>query len=66
MSSGIVKSIKRYNHIYVANVLSGLGYYWKSAHRRPTNIERMVEGISRVELEHILAELEAKYAWAKR
>lgn len=66
MSSGIVKSIKRFGHIPVANVMGGLGYYWKPAHRRPTNVERMVEGLSRAVLERVLAELKAKYAWAKR
>lgn len=66
MGSGIVKSIKGFGEIPVANVMGGLGYYWKPAHRRPANVERMVEGLSRAVLERILAELEAKYAWAKK
>lgn len=66
MASGIVKSLKRYGHIPVANVMGGLGYCWEPAHRRPTNIERMVEGLSRAVLERILAELVVKYGWAKR
>ena len=54
MKSGIVRSIKRYHHIEVANALYALGYRWMQPHRKPTNVERMVACLSRSQLLAVL------------
>lgn len=58
MNSSIVRSIKKYNHVAVANAVSEIGWGWHNPKRRPTNIERMLVGIPRQELVRILAILE--------
>jgi hypothetical protein len=58
MSSGIVKRIKHHHHIYVANALFALGYRWPNPKRRPTNIERMLEGLPRDVLLAVLHRIE--------
>lgn len=57
MSSGIVREIKRFGHIKVANEMYWLGYRWDKPHRRPTNIEVMLESVPRHHLEIILQRL---------
>ena len=66
MSSGIVRNIKRFDSTQVANAMYFMGYRWDNPKRRPTNIERMVEGLSRVELVQLLDYLEEHSAWRKR
>lgn len=56
--SHIVRSIKKYHHVRVANAMSALGWGWKNPKRRPTNIERMLEGVPRIDLVLILRHLE--------
>lgn len=58
MKSSIVRSIKKYNHVQVANALWKLGYGWRNPKHRPTNIERMVNGLPRQDLVQVLAILE--------
>jgi len=53
----IVREMKKYSDIRVANAMYKLGWFWKKPKRRPTNIVRMVEGLPRCDLERILAEL---------
>lgn len=50
----LVRAIKKYDHIKVANALLELGYSWSKASHRPTNVEKMVEGLPRNELEQLL------------
>lgn len=52
----LVREMKIYNHIQVANAMYACGYFWKNS-RRSTNIERMVQGLPRCELERILSKL---------
>lgn len=54
----LVRKIKSYNEIQVANILSELGYFWKNPKRRPNNIEKMVESLPRHVLEAIVKKLE--------
>lgn len=49
----LVREMKKYGHVRVANAMYAIGYSWPR--RRPTNIERMVEGVPRCALEQILA-----------
>ena len=58
MRSGIVTSIKRHHHIKVANALYDQGYRYKNPRRKPTNIERLLEGLPQIVLLRILAQLE--------
>lgn len=58
MKSSIVRSIKKYNHVHVANALWKLGYGWRNPKHRPTNVERMVNGLPRQDLVLVLAILE--------
>ena len=53
----IVREIKKYNHIQVANAMFEAGYYWDKPKRRPKNIEKMVMGLPRCKLEEILGYL---------
>lgn len=50
----LVRSMKQYGHISVQNAMYSAGRRWKNPRRVPTNVERMVEGLSRVELEQVL------------
>lgn len=50
----LVRAIKKYDHVKVANALWELGYEWRNPHRRPTNVEKMVEDLPRHELEQLL------------
>lgn len=54
---GLVRTMKKYNERQVANILNAMGYYWKNPKRRPKNIEKMVEGLPRCELEVIVHKL---------
>ena len=55
----IVRQMKKYNHIQVANAMFKAGYSWRNPKRRPKNIERMVMGLPRVVLDEILGHLNA-------
>lgn len=50
MRSGVVRSIKKYNHVRVANAVHSAGYRWKNPFRRPHNIEKMLERLPRHDL----------------
>ena len=50
----LVREMKKYGDVRVANALSECGWTWKNPRRRPKNIERMTEGMPRCELERIL------------
>ena len=52
----LVREMKKYGQVKVANAMSALGWSWK--HARPTNIERMVQGLPRCHLENILRALQ--------
>jgi hypothetical protein len=53
----IVRRIKKFSHIHVANVMHTMGFRW--AYKRcPHNIVLMVEGVPKHELEEILRRLE--------
>ncbi len=54
----IVRSIKKYHHTSVANAMDAFGWTWKNPKQRPTNIERMLEGVPRIDLVLILRYLE--------
>ena len=54
---GLVRTIKKYNERQVANILNEMGYCWKNPKRRPKNIEKMVEGLPRCDLEAIVQKL---------
>jgi hypothetical protein len=49
----LVKLIKRFHHTTVANVMYELGWRWHNPKRRPHNVERMLEGLSKNDLERI-------------
>lgn len=53
----LVRQMKEYGDIRVANALYGLGYRSANPRRRPTNIEKMVEGLPRHVLQSILDRL---------
>ncbi len=53
----LVKAMKPYGHILVGNAMDSAGWRWKNPKRVPTNIEKMVEGLPRGELERILSVL---------
>ena len=54
----IVRNIKRnFNQIQVANAMYDLGYYRERLGNRPHNIDKMLEGLPRVELLGITREL---------
>lgn len=48
----IVREMKKFGHVRVANTMFALGWRWRK--RRPINIERMVQGLPRCHLEQIL------------
>ena len=54
---GLVRKMKQYTQIQVANVMGAMGYYWEPHKRRPHNIEKMVQGLPRVKLEEIVEKL---------
>ena len=54
---GLVREMKKYGDTRVAYAMYSCGYRWRVRRRRPTNIERMVEGLPRCELERILQAL---------
>jgi len=56
----IVRKIKKYSPIRVANAMGYLGYYWKNPNRTPTNIDIMVMGVPKTDLIQILKYLETK------
>lgn len=51
----LVKAMKTYGHIRVSNAMSEIRWRWKNPRRAPTNIERMVGHLPRIELEQILS-----------
>ena len=53
----LVREMKKYSHIQVANVMGAMGYYWSPSKHRPHNIEKMVEGLPRHVLETIVSKL---------
>lgn len=53
----IVREIKKYNEVLVANAMYAIGYSYDNPKNRPTNITKMVEGIPRCDLLKILEEL---------
>lgn len=59
MREGIVKKIKRHNHIMVKNAMWQLGWGWRNPKRAPTNIEVMLIGVPKPALIEILAILES-------
>ena len=50
----LVRAMKQYSDVRVANAMSACGWSWKNPRCRPHNIERMVDGLPRCELERIL------------
>ena len=54
----LVREMKKFGHIRVANAMGALGWYWKNPRNRPTNVERMVQGLPRIDLERILNKLQ--------
>lgn len=54
----IVRLIKEYSSIEVANAMSACGWHWNPPHRRPTNIESMLSGVPSCELYRILGALQ--------
>jgi len=54
----LVREMKKYGDVRVANAMFSLGWHWKNARHRPTNIERMVQGLPRCDLERILQVLQ--------
>lgn len=54
----VVREIKKYGDILVANAMHKIGWTWQNPKRRPTNIEKMVEGLPRCDLDRILMELQ--------
>ena len=60
MRSGIVRAIKKYNHVRVANAVYSAGYRWKNPFRRPHNIEKMLERLPRHDLVYILKHLQTE------
>ena len=55
----IVRKIKEYSHIQVANAMYAMGYVWRRPNQRPTNIEKMVQGLPKHELQKLLATLKS-------
>ena len=53
----IVRELKKYNAIRIANAMYAVGYRWKRPRNIPTNIDRMVQGLPRCDLERILREV---------
>ena len=53
----LVRAMKKYGHIQVANAMGAIGYAWKNPRHRPTNIERMVQGLPRCVLKQIIDRL---------
>lgn len=58
MKARLVRKMKMYHYIDVANVMHSIGYRWNPPSSRPTNVEKMVEGIPRCDLERILSALQ--------
>lgn len=56
----VVREIKKYHHIEVANALNYLGWYWEKPNRRPTNIEVLCSGIPKGDLLRLLNRLRSK------
>ena len=56
----LVREMKKYGHIRVSNAMYSCGWRWKNPKQRPTNIERMVQGLARCDLERILRKLQAQ------
>lgn len=54
----IVREMKKYGHVRVANAMFALGWIWTNPNRRPHNIERMVQGLPRCELLRLLNQLQ--------
>lgn len=54
----IVREMKKFGDISVANVMTGFG--WKWTKKRPTSIDKMVEGLPRCELVRILNKLKSR------
>lgn len=52
----LVRAMKAYGHVRVKNAIAELDWPWNLRHRRiSTNVERIVEGMPRIELERILS-----------
>ncbi len=56
----LVRAMKKYGDVSVANAMSECGYWWANPRRRPTNVERMVMGLPRCALVCILQVLEGR------
>lgn len=50
----LVREMKKYGHIRVANAMYSVGRWWRNPRRIPTNIEHMVMDVPRIELEQVL------------
>lgn len=50
----LVREMKEFGDVRVANAMFSLGWEWRNPRRRPTNIDRMVQGLPRCELVKIL------------
>ena len=53
----LVREIKKFHHNQVSHAMYCCGIAFVKPHRRPTNIEKMVEGLSRETLIRILRKL---------
>lgn len=58
MHKHLVRHIKTWGHVSVANAMYAVGYYWENPKRRPTNIEKMLLDVPRCDLLKIIGELE--------
>lgn len=56
----LVREMKKYGEVRVANAMAVVGFEWKNPKHRPKSIERMVEGLPRCELKRILNALQLR------
>lgn len=56
----LVREMKKYGEVRVANAMAVVGFEWKNPKHRPKNIERMVDGLPRCELKRILNALQLR------
>lgn len=56
-----VRRLRQFHHIHVGNAINECGWHWRNPKRRPTNIEKMINGLPRPVILRVLAICEARY-----
>lgn len=53
----LVREMKKYGHVQVANAIYAVGYRFRNPNCIPHNIEKMLQGLPRIVLARILNKL---------